>query len=120
MHLLLSFLCIMNRLAVDAHNGRRSLMDLSHRMVKNFFEILSTPKKVDLGYLTQLNDSDILVSVRESSVPGQPQGTIVCLATTLQLPVFYENLFAFFKDEKTRAQVCVLVCSSLIVTSICE
>ncbi|XP_048328590.2 homeobox-leucine zipper protein ROC8 [Ziziphus jujuba] len=88
--------------------GRKSIMKLSHRMVKNFCAILSMSGKMDFPQLSEVNNSGVRVSVRNNTEPGQPIGTIVSAATSLWLPLPPQNVFDFFKDGKTRVQWDVL------------
>ncbi|KAK6125911.1 hypothetical protein DH2020_040348 [Rehmannia glutinosa] len=88
----------------ELEGGRRNLMRLSHKMVKNFCEVLSMSDKLDFPHLSELNNSGVRVSLRKSNGPGQPDGLIVNAATSLWLPFSIESLFKFFRDEKKRAQ----------------
>ncbi|GMP25578.1 hypothetical protein CsSME_00002377 [Camellia sinensis var. sinensis] len=83
-------------------------MDLSQRMVKNFWKMLSMSGKLDFPQLSELNNSGIRVSVRQNNEIGQPSGMIVSAASSLWLPLSSETLFNFFTDEKTRHQWDVL------------
>ncbi|KAF3965987.1 hypothetical protein CMV_009874 [Castanea mollissima] len=85
--------------------GKRSIMKLSHRMVKNFCGMLSMTGKLDFPQLNEVNNSGVRVSVRKSSEPGQPCGMIVSAATSLWLPLPSHHVFSFFREEKTRVQV---------------
>jgi homeobox-leucine zipper protein len=90
---------------ISLPEGRRSIMKLSHRMVKNFCGILSMSGKLDFPQLSEVNNSGVRVSVRKSTEAGQPSGMIVSAATSLWLPLPPQNVFNFFRDEKTRVQV---------------
>ncbi|KAI8536602.1 hypothetical protein RHMOL_Rhmol10G0270500 [Rhododendron molle] len=90
---------------IEMPEGRRSVMDLSHRMVKNFWAMLNMSSKLDFPHWSELNNSGVSVSVRQSNGPGQPSGMIVSAASSLWLPLSCETLFNFFQDEKTRSQV---------------
>ncbi|CAL5368194.1 unnamed protein product [Camellia sinensis] len=92
----------------DIPEGRKSIMDLSQRMVKNFWKMLSMSGKLDFPHLSELNNSGIRVSVRQNNEIGQPSGMIVSAASSLWLPLSSETLFNFFTDEKTRHQWDVL------------
>ncbi|CAK9169789.1 unnamed protein product [Ilex paraguariensis] len=93
---------------IDAPEGRRRIVNLSHRMVKNFCSSLSMSNKLDFPHLSESNNSGIRVSVRKSNEPGQPRGMIVAAATSLWLPFSCETLFDFFINQKIRAQWDVL------------
>ncbi|KAI8008162.1 Homeobox-leucine zipper protein ROC8 [Camellia lanceoleosa] len=88
----------------DIPEGRKSIMNLSQRMVKNFWEMLSMSDKLDFPHLSELNNSGVRVSVRQNNEIGQPSGMIVSAASSLWLPLSSETLFNFFTDEKTRHQ----------------
>lgn len=85
--------------------GRRNVMKLAHRMVKNFCAGLSMSGKLDFPNLSEVNNSGVRVCVRKSEEPGQPSGTIVSAATSLWLPLVPQVVFNFFRDENTRVQV---------------
>ncbi|XP_030461287.1 homeobox-leucine zipper protein ROC8-like [Syzygium oleosum] len=88
--------------------GRRNVMKLAHRMVKNFCAGLSMSGKLDFPNLSEVNNSGVRVCVRKSEEPGQPSGTIVSAATSLWLPLVPQVVFNFFRDENTRVQWDVL------------
>ncbi|KAJ1414384.1 START-like domain superfamily [Sesbania bispinosa] len=93
--------------------GRKSVMKLAHRMVKTFCESLTmSGHELDFPHLTVENNSGVRVNVRKSAGIGQPNGTIVMVATSLWLPLHYENVFEFLTDHKRRAQWDVLACGN--------
>ncbi|KAM1966268.1 hypothetical protein ACFX15_046513 [Malus domestica] len=105
------FHCLMNDCVfgvVTLPEGKRSLMKLSQRMVKNFCGMLSMVGNLDLPQLSEVDNNGIQVSVHKSTEIGQPHGTIVSVATSPWLPLSTHTIFNFFKDEKTRVQWDVL------------
>lgn len=80
-------------------------MDLSLRMVKNFWAVLNMSNELDFPHWSELTTSGVRVSVRQSNGPGQPIGMVVSAASSLWLPLSCETLFNFFQDEKSRSQV---------------
>ncbi|KAI3417477.1 uncharacterized protein J3R85_014433 [Psidium guajava] len=88
--------------------GRRNVMKLAQRMVKNFCAGLSMSGKLDFPHLSEVNNSGVRVCVRKSEEPGQPSGTIVSAATSLWLPLGPQVVFNYFRDENTRVQWDVL------------
>ncbi|KAF5747994.1 homeobox-leucine zipper protein HDG11 isoform X2 [Tripterygium wilfordii] len=100
------------RLTVPANEpggeGRRSLMMLGHRMVKNFCAILSMTPKLDFPHLSEVNNSGVRVAVRNNTEPGQPSGLVVSAATSVWIALQPQSIFNFLRDEKTRAQWDVL------------
>ncbi|KAJ1420886.1 START-like domain superfamily [Sesbania bispinosa] len=99
--------------ALYSLEGRKSVMKLAHRMVKTFCESLTmSGHELDFPHLTVENNSGVRVNVRKSGGIGQPNGTIVMVATSLWLPLHYENVFEFLTDHKRRAQWDVLACGN--------
>ncbi|EPS61621.1 hypothetical protein M569_13173, partial [Genlisea aurea] len=93
---------------IDSVEGRRNLMKLSHRMVKNFSEMLSNPDKDDFNQLSEFKNCGVRVSIQRSNGPGQPHGFVVSASCSFWLPLSVQHLFDFFKDEKARAKWDVL------------
>ncbi|KAM1956525.1 hypothetical protein ACFX16_025933 [Malus domestica] len=93
---------------VISSEGKRSVMKLSQRMVKNFCGMLSMAGKIDFPQSSEVNNSGVRVSVRKSTETGQPHGMIVSIATSLWLPLPSQTVFSFFRDERNRVQWDVL------------
>ncbi|KAH7848319.1 hypothetical protein Vadar_001195 [Vaccinium darrowii] len=93
---------------IDRPEGTRSILDLSHRMVKNFWAMLNMSGKMDFPHWSELNNSGVRVSVCLSDGPGQPSGMVFSAASSLWLPLSCEALFNFFRDENSRSQWDVL------------
>ncbi|KAJ9702992.1 hypothetical protein PVL29_004658 [Vitis rotundifolia] len=89
---------------ISLPEGRRSIMKLGHRMVKDFCGVLSMSGKLDFPQLSEVDNSGVRVSVRKSTEPGQPGGMIVSAATSLWLPMHCQTIFDFIRDEKMRPQ----------------
>ncbi|KAG6394430.1 hypothetical protein SASPL_145014 [Salvia splendens] len=89
---------------IESAEGRRNVMKLSQRMVRNFCEMLNMSDRLDFPHLSELYNSGVRVSLRKSDGLGQPQGLIVSAATSLWLPFRLAHLFKFFTDEDKRAQ----------------
>ncbi|KAJ6766774.1 HOMEOBOX-LEUCINE ZIPPER PROTEIN MERISTEM L1 [Salix purpurea] len=89
---------------VTSPEGRRSVVNLSHRMVKIFFASLEMSGKLDFPQLSEVNNSGVRVAIRKNTEQGQPIGMVVSAATSLWLPLSPQNVFSFFKDEKSRNQ----------------
>ncbi|KAJ6707298.1 HOMEOBOX-LEUCINE ZIPPER PROTEIN HDG10-RELATED [Salix viminalis] len=89
---------------VTSPEGRKSVVNLSHRMVKIFFASLEMSGKLDFPQLSEVNNSGVRVAIRKNTEQGQPIGMVVSAATSLWLPLSPQNVFSFFKDEKSRNQ----------------
>ncbi|XP_057465531.1 homeobox-leucine zipper protein HDG11-like isoform X1 [Actinidia eriantha] len=89
---------------IIVREGKRSIMDLTHRMVKNLCASLTMKRKLDIPQLSELNSSGIRVSMFNSMGQGQPQGLIVNATISLWLPHPYQVVFDFLRDEKLRYQ----------------
>ncbi|XWS50919.1 hypothetical protein CRYUN_Cryun12cG0131900 [Craigia yunnanensis] len=93
---------------IPSPDGKRSMMKLAQRMVNNFCTRISTSNSHRWTTLSGLNEVGVRVTVHKSSDPGQPNGVVLSAATTFWLPVTPQNVFNFFKDERTRPQWDVL------------
>ncbi|CAN1265780.1 Homeobox-leucine zipper protein HDG11 [Linum perenne] len=93
---------------IPSPEGKRSMMKLAQRMVSSFCSSISTSNSHQWTTLSGLNDVGVRVTLRKSTDPGQPNGVVLSAATTFWLPVSPQNVFNFFKDEKTRSQWDVL------------
>ncbi|XP_061358812.1 homeobox-leucine zipper protein HDG11-like [Gastrolobium bilobum] len=89
---------------ISIAEGRRSVMKLAHRMVKIFCGNLDMSGNMELPHI----NSGVMVSVRNNTEPGLPNGIIVTAATSFWLPLSPENVFDFLKDNRRRAQWDVL------------
>lgn len=80
-------------------------MRLAQRMVSNFCASISTSNGHRWTTLAGMNEVGVRVTVHKSTDPGQPNGVVLSAATTIWLPISPQNVFSFFKDERTRPQV---------------
>ncbi|KAM7277711.1 hypothetical protein ACFE04_004845 [Oxalis oulophora] len=93
---------------IPSPEGKRSMMKLAQRMVNNFCTSISTSNSNRWTTLSGVNEVGVRVTVHKSTEPGQPNGLVLSAATTFWLAVSPENVFNFFKDERTRSQWDVL------------
>ncbi|XP_010550261.1 PREDICTED: homeobox-leucine zipper protein HDG8 [Tarenaya hassleriana] len=93
---------------ISSGEGRKSMMKLGQRMLKNFTGMLSMSGKLDFPQLSEVNNSGVRVSVRKSMEAGQPSGVIVSAASSLWLPLPPSKVFNFFRDVHLRHQWDVL------------
>ncbi|KAK5778139.1 hypothetical protein PVK06_046106 [Gossypium arboreum] len=93
---------------IPSPDGKRSMMKLAQRMVNNFCTSVGTSNSHRSTTLSGSNEIGVRVTVHKSSDPGQPNGIVLSAATTFWLPVSPQNVFNFFKDERTRPQWDVL------------
>ncbi|XP_058189857.1 homeobox-leucine zipper protein HDG11-like [Rhododendron vialii] len=89
---------------VSTPEGRRSIMNLTHRMVKYLCANLTMKRKLEIPQLAELNSGGIRFSSRKSTGLGQPSGLIVSAATSLRLPLPYQALFDFLSNTEMRSQ----------------
>ncbi|CAJ1962998.1 unnamed protein product [Sphenostylis stenocarpa] len=97
---------------INSLEGRRSVMNFSHRMLKIFCECITMVDGLDFPLSDLENGGGVKVSIRESRRVGQPSGLIVAAATSIWLPLHYMKLFEFFMDDNNRAQWDVLTCGN--------
>jgi homeobox-leucine zipper protein len=81
------------------------MMKLGQRMVSSFCSSISTSNSHRWSTLSGLHDVGVRITLHKNMDPGQPNGVVLSAATTFSLPVSPQNVFNFFKDEKTRPQV---------------
>ncbi|XP_061956765.1 homeobox-leucine zipper protein HDG11-like [Populus nigra] len=93
---------------IPSPEGKRSMMKLGQRMVSSFCSSTSTSNSHRWSTLSGLNDVGVRITLHKNTDPGQPNGVVLSAATTFSLPVSPQNVFNFFKDEKTRPQWDVL------------
>lgn len=93
---------------IPSPDGRRSMMKLAQRMINNFCSSISASSVHRWTTLSGLNDVGVRVTVHKSTDPGQPNGVVLSAATSLWLPVSPQDVFNFFRDERTRHQWDVL------------
>ncbi|KAG2300313.1 hypothetical protein Bca52824_036785 [Brassica carinata] len=91
-------------LHVKTIGGRRSVMELGERMLKNFAWILKMPEKSDFSQQTVTNSSGVRISVRVNKEVGQPAGLIVCAGLSLCLPLPPLQVYNFLKNLEVRHQ----------------
>lgn len=87
--------------------GKKSVVHLSHRMVKDYCKILSLLRKSNIPQsLADVNDSKIMLAIRKSGVLFKPNnnGTFM-VATSVLFPFPSQMLFDFLRDPARRFQV---------------
>ncbi|KAF3518931.1 hypothetical protein DY000_02061411 [Brassica cretica] len=104
-------------LFVKTINGRRRVMDLGERMLKNFAWILNMPEKSEFSQQSATNSSGVNISVRVNKEAGQPPGLIVCACSSLCLPLAPLQVYNFLKNLEVRHQWDVL-CHASPVTEV--
>ncbi|TXG50957.1 hypothetical protein EZV62_023481 [Acer yangbiense] len=93
---------------IPSPDGKRSMMKLALRMVNSFCTSISTSNSHRWTTLSGMNDVGVRVKLHKSMDSGQPNGVVLNAATTFWLPVSPQNVFNFFRDERTRSQWDVL------------
>lgn len=84
-------------------------MKLSQRMITNFcVSVSSSTTAQQYTTLAGSKDSRVRVTVRKATDPGQPNGLVLCAATSIWLPVSPQTAFDFFRDVRMRPQVSFL------------
>lgn len=81
------------------------MMKLAQRMVNSFCASISSSNGHRWTTLSGMNEVGVRVTVHKSNDPGQPNGVVLSAATTIWLPIPPQDVFNFFKDERTRSQV---------------
>ncbi|KAL1192194.1 Homeobox-leucine zipper protein HDG11 [Cardamine amara subsp. amara] len=90
---------------IPSLEGKRSMMRLAQRMTSNYCLSVSRSNNTCATVVSELNEVGIRVTAHKSP---EPNGTVLCAATTFWLPNSPQNVFNFLKDERTRPQWDVL------------
>ena len=90
---------------VPTPEGKQSIMRLAQRMVSNFCLSVGTSNSTRSTVVSGLDAFGIRVTSYKSQ--HEPNGMVLCAATSFWLPVSPQNVFNFLKDERTRPQVLV-------------
>ncbi|KAM1638305.1 hypothetical protein EV1_015819 [Malus domestica] len=93
---------------IPSPQGKRSMMKLAQRMMNNFCANISASNGHRWTTLSGMDEIGVRVAIHKSTVPGQPNGVVLSAGTTIWLPLSPQNVFNFFKDERTRPQWDVL------------
>lgn len=91
---------------IPSPDGKRSMMKLAQRMVNNFCASINPSNGHQWTTHFGINEVEVRSSLHKSTDPGQPSGVVLSAAATIWLPVSPQNVFNFFRDERTRPQVC--------------
>uniref|UniRef100_A0A7N0UJ37 Uncharacterized protein n=1 Tax=Kalanchoe fedtschenkoi TaxID=63787 RepID=A0A7N0UJ37_KALFE len=85
---------------IPTFDGKANMMKLSQRMVSNFCATVSTStNSQQCTTLAGSNESQVRLTVRKTATdPGQPNGLVLCAATSIWLPVSPQNAFNFLRD----------------------
>ncbi|GMQ11654.1 hypothetical protein CsSME_00054195 [Camellia sinensis var. sinensis] len=93
---------------IPSSDGKRSMMKLAQRMINNFCGSINPSNGHQWTTFSGLNEVEVRASLHKSTDPGQPSGVVLSAATTIWVPVSPQNVFNFFRDERTRPQWDVL------------
>lgn len=87
--------------------GRRSIMSLAQRMIKNFCDSLAMNSEVEFPDVSNSSDSGVQISVH-NSIQGQPDGIIATATESFWLPQPFQTVFNFLMDKERRPEWDVL------------
>ncbi|KAE9594847.1 putative transcription factor & lipid binding HD-SAD family [Lupinus albus] len=93
---------------INTMKGKRSVMNISERMVKIFCENLTIPYNLDMQNITGEENSEVKISIRKCTELGQPHGMVVVAITSFWIPLPYQQVFEFLTDDNKRHQWDVL------------
>ncbi|KAF8052578.1 hypothetical protein N665_1540s0002 [Sinapis alba] len=97
---------------IPSSEGKRSIMKLAQRMVSNFYLSVGTSNNTRSTVVSGMNEFGIRVTSYKSQ--HEPNGMVLCAATSFWLPVSPHIVFNFLKDERTRPQWDVLLNGSSV------
>ncbi|CAK9164366.1 unnamed protein product [Ilex paraguariensis] len=93
---------------IPSLESKRSMMKLAQRMVNNFCASINPSNGHQWTTLSGSNEFEVRATLHRSTDPGQSSGVVLSAATTIWLPIPPQNVFNFFRDERTRPQWDVL------------
>ncbi|XVE65330.1 hypothetical protein DITRI_Ditri07aG0172500 [Diplodiscus trichospermus] len=93
---------------IPSPEARKNLMRLSQRMIRTFCVNISTSSGQLWTALPDSSDDTVRITTRKVTEPGQPNGLILCAASTTWLPYPHYQVFDLLRDERRRAQLEVL------------
>ncbi|CAH8357215.1 unnamed protein product [Eruca vesicaria subsp. sativa] len=97
---------------IPSPEGKRSIMKLAQRMVSNFCLSVGTSNNTRSTVVSGMNEFGIRLTSYKSL--HEPNGMVLCAATSFWLPVSPLIVFNFLKDERTRPQWDVLLNGSSV------
>nr|VDD07325.1 unnamed protein product [Brassica rapa] len=97
---------------IPSPEGKRSIMKLAQRMVSNLCLSVGTSNNTRSTVVSGMNEFGIRVTSYKSH--HEPNGMVLCAATSFWLPVSPLIVFNFLKDERTRPQWDVLLNGSSV------
>ncbi|KAE9599185.1 putative transcription factor & lipid binding HD-SAD family [Lupinus albus] len=86
---------------INVPEGRKSLIKLSHRMMKNFTEMLNMSKR---GSQQIIMSSGVWISVKENIKYGHENAKSLVVATSFWVPNHSKDIINFFISAEKRAQ----------------
>ncbi|GLJ12410.1 hypothetical protein SUGI_0190380 [Cryptomeria japonica] len=100
---------------IGSPEGKRSMMRLSQRMINSFCSNVSGSMSNSWTTLSGSGGDDcVRIATRKNTELGQPNGVVICAATSFWLPVPPHRVFDFLRDEKTRSQWDTLSTGNLV------
>ncbi|XP_010420445.1 PREDICTED: homeobox-leucine zipper protein HDG9-like [Camelina sativa] len=102
---------------VQTIEGRRSVMKLGERMLKDFAWMIKMEKKLDFSQQSETNSSGVTIAMRLNNEAGQPPGLILCAGSSLCLPLPPPQVYDFLRNLNIRHQWDVL-CNGNPVTEV--
>lgn len=99
---------------IPSAEGKRSMMKLAQRMVKSFCCCINPSNGQQWTTISGIDEFEVRATLHKSTDPGQPNGVILSAAATIWLPIPPQDVFNFFRDERTRSQVIINTISTHI------
>ncbi|XP_010492677.1 PREDICTED: homeobox-leucine zipper protein HDG9-like [Camelina sativa] len=100
---------------VQTIEGRRSVLKLGERMLKDFAWMIKMEDKLDFAQQSETNNSGVTIAMRLNHEAGQPPGLILCAGSSLCLPLPPPQVYDFLRNLDIRHQWDVL-CNGNSVT----
>ncbi|XP_059664172.1 homeobox-leucine zipper protein PROTODERMAL FACTOR 2-like [Cornus florida] len=96
---------MMDESVKDLKEGRKSLLKLAGRMMRDYYASVSASPENPWRPLPITGAEDVMIMACENlDDPGSPRGVAITTATTIWLPVSPEKVFIFLQDGNARNQ----------------
>ena len=96
-------------LVISSPEARTNLMNLAQRMIRTFCVSLSSSSGQSWTALSDCPEDTIRITTTKATEPGHPNGLILSAVSTTWLPYSHHQVFDLLRDERSRAQVLLIL-----------
>ncbi|KAL5724731.1 hypothetical protein ACHQM5_007954 [Ranunculus cassubicifolius] len=93
---------------MSSPEAKKNLMQLTQRMIRTFCYNMGASGGQQWTSLSESPEDTVRITTRKNTMPGQPNGLILCATSTNWLPFPHHQVFDLLRDERRRSQLDVL------------